>query len=167
MEIKQVDITYLDAVFKIYRGCAKYHAEKGFFQWDENYPTVEIVKTDINNGQLFGLFDNQICMGVIALTHDEPSEYSQLHWSDSRGKYIIVHRLCIDINQMRKGYAKLIMDFSEKWAIENGYSSIRLDTFSPNKGAVSFYSNLGYTFKGEVFFEKRKDHGYSCFEKVL
>lgn len=167
MEIKKVSIDFLDDVFKIYRGCAKYHAEKGFFQWDDTYPTMDVIKHDIENEQLFGIFENQTCLGTIALTHDEPVEYAELTWKDKEGKYLVIHRLCIDTNQMRKGYAKMIMDFAENWAKENNYSSIRLDTYSPNNGAVSFYSKLNYEIKGEVYFEKRKDNGYTCFEKLL
>jgi len=167
MKIELVHINNLEDVVKIYRGCAEYHAEKGFFQWDENYPSHKIVENDINNHQLFGLFDQNQCLGIIALTHDEPKEYQDLTWEDKSKNHIIIHRLCISKEHMRKGYAKMLMDFSENWTKNNNYSSIRLDTFSPNTAAVKFYTNLNYLIKGEVYFEKRKDDGYTCFEKVL
>lgn len=165
--IRLVKADEANDIFLVYRECAKYHAEKGFFQWDETYPTLDIVKNDIELGQLFGIYQEDECMGIISLNHDEPKEYANLTWNDQSTNYIIIHRLCINPKHMKKGLAKKLMSFSEKWTKDNGFSSIRLDTYSPNKGAIQFYSGINYIFKGEVYFEKRKEFGYSCFEKTL
>jgi ribosomal protein S18 acetylase RimI-like enzyme len=58
------------------------------------------------------------------------------------------------------------MDFAENYAIENNYTSIRLDAFSNNPRALRFYENRDYQRRGEVFFPGRELPFY-CFEKIL
>jgi len=166
LEIKAVDIKFAEKALLIYKKCAAYHAEKGFFQWDDSYPNSEVVKNDIKKGWLFGGFEKENLIALIAITDDEPIEYHELKWN-SVSPYKIIHRLCVDTNYMRKGYANKMMSFAENYCRSINMHSIRLDTYTPNEGARNFYSKLNYIKTGEVNFKKRKENTYTCFEKVL
>lgn len=166
MEIKAIDINYSDQALSIYKKCAAYHAKKGFYQWDESYPNMEVVTNDIGKGWLFGGFYNNKLIALIAITEDEPEEYHDLTWK-SKPPYKIIHRLCIDTKHQRKGYAKEMMEFAENYCRKHQIHSIRLDTYTPNSGAREFYTKLNYNKTGEVNFLKRKEHTYTCFEKLL
>lgn len=166
MEIRTIDTIYSEQALGIYKKCAAYHAEKGFFQWDENYPNIEVIQNDIEKRWLFGGFDNNELIALIAITEDEPEEYHELTWK-SKSPYKIIHRLCVDTNYLRKGYAKEMMEFAENYCKKNRVHSIRLDTYTPNSGAREFYTKLNYIKTGEVNFPKRKEHTYTCFEKIL
>ena len=164
--IRTVVASELEQAMTLYRACARYHAQAGIFQWDETYPSREVVAEDIEGGYLYGLFEGERCLGVVALNHDEPVQYAELEWQYGE-RYMIVHRLCTCPEQQRKGFARRLMAHAEDEARGKGWHSIRLDTYSPNKGAVRFYLGLGYEYRGEVQFEKRRDSGYTCFEKSL
>lgn len=167
MEVKRVEDYEKDEVLKIYRSCVCQHQEGGFNQWDESYPNLETISNDIENNWLFGAyFDSQLA-AVISITEDEPVEYLKLQWSQEEDKYVIIHTLCVHESFLRQGVAKELMLFAESYATKNNIKSIRLDTYSLNKGALSFYNKLGYEQVGFVNFPKKTESNYTCFEKVL
>ncbi|TCI80378.1 GNAT family N-acetyltransferase [Exiguobacterium sp. SH0S1] len=68
-----------------------------------------------------------------------------------------------------KGLGRNVLEFSERLAVERGYASIRLDSFTGNEAACNFYKRHGYVECGNVHFDsKPKGHErYVCFEKEL
>jgi ribosomal protein S18 acetylase RimI-like enzyme len=54
----------------------------------------------------------------------------------------------------------------EEYVVEEGYQSIRLDTYSGNPKAMEFYRRLGYTKLGSIDLKPNKNE-YYCFEKVI
>ena len=67
----------------------------------------------------------------------------------------------------KNGNGKKLMDFSESFAVENNFISIRLDTFSLNQRNNKFYRSRGYTQLEDVFFPMQSDLPFHCYEKVL
>lgn len=59
-----------------------------------------------------------------------------------------------------------MLQFSENLARGQGKSSLRLDVFTGNSGAVSMYSNAGYRQVGQIEFPFR-EVPYMCYEKLL
>lgn len=141
----------------------KMNAEQ-IFQWDEHYPTCEIIEEDIDNGHAFGFFQLDELGGYIVLNEEYSPEYNSLEWKDKNGTALIVHRLSIKADCQGQGIAKQLMMFAEEYAINRGNSSIRLDAFLHNKAALSLYDNLGYTKVGTVTFRKGE---FYCYEKVF
>ena len=80
---------------------------------------------------------------------------------------LYLHRLAVDPDYQKKGYAKQLMSFSFEFAKANNIKSIRLDTFSGNPFNNIFYSNLGFEKLGEIYFRKQSDKPFYCFEKVM
>ena len=58
------------------------------------------------------------------------------------------------------------MDFAEKSANENNYSSIRLDAYSQNKRVIDFYKKRKYFTRGNVNFPER-EYPFHCMEKKI
>ena len=135
-----------------------------FDQWDKIYPDKSRMLSDIDADNLYSAIENQCIIGIIALNEEQSPEYDSINWSDNI-RPLIVHRLCIDPNFQGRGIAKYLMRYSEKYGIENNYSSIRLDAFINNKSAVGLYKcSLKSISKGIVIFRKGN---FYCFEKLL
>jgi len=166
MEFVQIEEGDTHLVFSIYKSCIEQHAQAGFYQWDKTYPSLNTVETDIKKKHLFGLKHNGSIIAVVAITDDEPKEYHELTWQ-FKASYVVVHRLCVAKQHLRKGIAKKLMQMVETYAKQEKYQSIRLDTFSLNKAALRFYKNLNYNEVGKVNFPKRTDSDYTCFEKEV
>lgn len=162
--IKKLSMDQLFDAFSIIESVIdKMNAEQ-IFQWDEQYPSREIIKKDISEGSAFGFFESDELRGYIVLNEEYSPEYNSLEWKDKNGTALIVHRLSIKADCQGQGIAKQLMMFAEEYAINNGYSSIRLDAFLHNKAALSLYDNLGYTKVGTVTFRKGE---FYCYEKVF
>ena len=167
MNIKLVRNSEAIDVLNIYKSCVCQHKNIGFNQWDETYPNTETISNDIENNWLFGAYILDRLVAVISITEDEPKEYLQLNWANTKRSNFIIHRLCVHEDYSRRGIARGLMEFAEKHAKDNNKLAIRLDTYSLNKGALNFYKKLGYSQVGFVKFPKKTESNYTCFEKVL
>lgn len=162
--IKKISMDQLSDAFAIIESViAKMNAEQ-IFQWDKQYPSREIIEKDISEARAFGFFHLNELRGYIVLNEEYSPEYNSLEWKDKNGTAFIVHRLSIKADCQGQGIAKQLMIFAEEYAINKGYSSIRLDAFLHNKAALSLYENLGYTKIGTVTFRKGE---FNCYEKVF
>lgn len=135
-----------------------------FFQWTNNYPTLDIVAQDIVNNHLHGLYQQGEWIGVIVLNSVQSQQYSVIPWKDVDGKILVIHRLAVKPFYQNRGYAKILMNFAEEYARQNQFSSIRLDTYSVNKLSLMLCEKRGYERRGEVSFPER-DLPFICFEK--
>lgn len=162
--IKKLSIEHLSDAFSIIESViAKMNAEQ-IFQWDEQYPTREIIEKDISEGLAFGFFHQDELRGYIVLNEEYSPEYNMLEWKDTNGTALIVHRLSIKADCQGQGIAKQLMIFAEEYARNKRYSSTRLDAFLHNKAALNLYKNLGYTKVGTVTFRKGR---FNCYEKLF
>ena len=154
-------------IYALTKSCAKHLIENGIFQWNEQYPSSEVLNKDIELQQLYKLeIDNRI-VGIIVLTEIEHVEYKNVEWLTENGNNLYIHRLAVHPNFQGKGYAKQLMDFAENYATENDFNSVRLDTFSQNSRNIKFYKNRNYKQLESIYFPKQSTFPFYCFELVL
>jgi len=136
-------------------------------QWNDQYPKQDLFINDIETGTLFAMKEDGKMIGIIVLSEYQDKEYGDIEWNDISGKVLVVHRLAIYPTWQRKGIAGLLLDFSEKFAKENGYSSIRVDTYSKNIRSLRFFEKRGYERRpGHIHFPEC-EAPYYCFEIPL
>ena len=166
MNIQPVPISQLEQALKIFTECRIALEKENIFQWIDSYPDIDIVAQDINNGHLYGIFDNDEFNGVVCLNNLQASQYASVQWQYSDETCVVIHRLAITPTQQKRGLATRLMDFAENFALEQGFTSIRLDAYSSNKEAMNMYIKRKYQIRGEVYFQGRK-LPFLCFEKNL
>lgn len=165
--IRKAEINDIDSVMKITKTCAKHMISKGIYQWNEHYPNTSAFIDDVNRNELYVLeIDNNI-IGSIVLSDIMDEEYIAVKWITKDDENLYIHRLAIHPEFQGKGHAQKLMTFAEEFAIENNYSSIRLDTFSQNKRNQKFYELRGYKRLGNIYFPKQSEHPFYCYELVL
>ena len=92
-------------------------------------------------------------------------EYIPINWiTNNNDNSLYLHRLAIHPKKQGRGYAQKMMDFAEKFAINNNYTSIRLDTFSKNYRNQKFYEIRGYKRLGTIYFPKQSKFPFYCYE---
>ena len=160
MKIRCANSQDLNAVMNLIRSCTCYMEAQEIHQWDEIYPDESTIKNDIGKQQLYLLKDTGYICGIIALNEFQEPQYKNISWK-FQGKTLVVHRLAIEPSCQRKGYARMLMQFAHKLAIEQQYETIRLDAFVHNPAAVALYEKLGYRMAGTVTFRKGD---FFCFE---
>jgi ribosomal protein S18 acetylase RimI-like enzyme len=140
---------------------------KKIFQWDENYPNIEIFKDDVKNKSLFVIEDNELIMGCICISLQIDDVYKDVKWLTPNSNNVYLHRLAIHPNFQGQGLALKLMEYAEDFTIKNGCISIRLDTFSGNPKNNKFYTLQGYTKLEKIFYRNQSDMPFHCFEKIL
>ncbi len=167
MNIRLAIISDLDDIKKIAEACAIDMANYSIFQWNEQYPSREVFKKDIESGSLYVLEINKKVVGCIVLTDFKDSVYKDVKWLTKDSKNLYIHRLAVNPAFQKKGNGRKLMDFAESFAVENNFVSIRLDTFSLNHRNNKFYNSRGYTQLEDVFFPMQSEFPFHCYEKVL
>ena len=167
MEIIRARQKDIPEVLELVKVSIKDMNESGIHQWNERYPPLEIFESDVQSGTLFIMKEEERLAGIIVLSKEQDEEYKDVDWTDRSGRALVVHRLAVHPEFQRKGMATKLMDFAENYARENGYTSIRVDTFSGNPRSLKFFEKLNYERKpGHIHFPENKEP-YYCFEMII
>jgi len=165
--IRKGNLKDIDAIMLLTKACAKAMIAKGIYQWNEHYPNPFAFENDVKRNELYVLeVDGQV-KGTIVISTFMDEEYMPIDWLTQNHNNIYIHRLAIHPELQGQGYAQQLMNFAEQFAIDNSYSSIRLDTFSQNKRNQKFYELRGYKRLGDIYFPKQSEYPFHCYELVL
>lgn len=165
--IKKASEPDLSQLLSIVKSCGQNLIEQGIFQWNEKYPSKEVLLEDIALQQIWKLEVEISIVGLIVLTEIEDVEYQQVKWLTKNQHHLYIHRLAVHPKFQGKGYAQKLMDFAEKYAKEKGYNSIRLDTFSQNKRNQMFYEQRNYIKLESIYFPNQSEFPFYCYEKIM
>ncbi|WP_339753107.1 GNAT family N-acetyltransferase [uncultured Winogradskyella sp.] len=159
--------TDIEPIMIVTKVCAKAMIANGIYQWNEHYPNKTAFENDIKRNELYVLEIEGEVKGSIVISTLMDKEYIPIKWLTKNENNIYIHRLAIHPELQGKGYAQQLINFAEQFAIENNYSSIRLDTFSLNKRNQKIYELRSYKRLGDVFFPKQSEHPFHCYELVI
>ncbi|WP_422106525.1 GNAT family N-acetyltransferase [Winogradskyella sp.] len=165
--IRKGNLEDIESIMDLTKACAKAMIAQGIYQWNDYYPNAQAFETDVKRDELYVLdIDGQV-KGTIVISTFMDEVYSPAKWLTENKNNIYIHRVAIHPELQGQGYARGLMDFAEQFAIDNGYSSIRLDTFSQNKRNQKFYELRGYKRLGDIYFPKQSEYPFYCYELVL
>ena len=133
---------------------------EGIYQWDEHYPSREVLGEDIDARHMHVIRVDGEVVGFVTLDDEEPDEYQSLAWRYP-APALVVHRLTIDPPYQRSGLARRLMEFTQSEASARGYGSIRLESFVANRRACSLYERSGYRKVGVIEFRAGP---FCCYE---
>lgn len=165
--IRKATHTDIKDILGITKACAIYMISQNIFQWNEHYPNTSAFKKDIDNGECYVLEIENEVIGCITISTFMDEEYIPIMWLTPNGNNIYIHRLAVHPKHQGKGYAQQLLSYGEDYAKNNGFTSIRLDTFSQNKRNHKFYELRGYKKLGDIYFPKQSEHPFHCYELVL
>lgn len=166
MEILPSEIKNLPDIFKLTQACSAHMQSLGIQQWDETYPTSELLERDINSGAMFSLYESAELIGVIVMDDIQSSQYKSIDWRLKEEPILVVHRLAISPQHQGKRLGLHLMQYAEEIAKSGGYKSIRLDAYKHNLKLQQFYLSQGYTSVGEIDLEYTAGP-FVCFEKPI
>ena len=166
MHVEQADIRDAPGVMQIITLCLQHMRAQGIQQWDEIYPNLQIVEDNARAGSLFVIRQDGLCIATVCLNDVQPEQYRLLPWQCRNGRALVIHRLCVHPDWQRHGAGRCLMDFTEAFAGEHGFSCIRLDAYTGNPRALALYEKRGYQRIGQAFFPRR-ELPFDCFEKII
>ncbi|MCT4776825.1 MULTISPECIES: GNAT family N-acetyltransferase [Exiguobacterium] len=157
----------VNAIERLYHACKDDLLARQIFQWDDTYPNGSYFEACIEEGSVYIMKGGEQLIGVVVLDEWQSPEWETIDWRHDHP--LVIHSLMVHPERQGQGSRKAILHASEQFAKTEGYTSIRLDSFSGNEAACNFYKRHGYVERGSVHFDsKPKGHErYICFEKAL
>jgi GNAT superfamily N-acetyltransferase len=165
IKLRKAEIEDRDIIWNILQQAIERRRQDGSTQWQQGYPNLDTVESDIAKGFGYVLtVDGEIAVYTALILNDEPA-YSTIEgaWL-SNGEFVVVHRVAIDEKFSGQGLAKKLFDHIEDFTREQGIQSVKVDTNYDNIAMLKILESKGYSYCGEVFLAggMRK-----AFEKII
>ena len=165
--IRTANSSDIESILQITKACALHLIDNGIFQWNEHYPDKVSFVSDVEKKELFVYCNYEKVIACISLCNKMDDVYKPVNWITNNENNLYIHRLAVHPEFQKKGLGKYLMDFAENYAKDNGYISVRLDTFSENKRNLKFYELRGYHKLGKIYFPKQSEFPFYCYELIL
>ena len=165
--IRTANSSDIESILQIIKACALNLIDNGIFQWNEHYPDKVSFVSDVEKKELFVYCNYEKVIACISLCNKMDDVYKPVNWITNNENNLYIHRLAVHPEFQKKGLGKYLMDFAENYAKDNGYISVRLDTFSENKRNLKFYELRGYHKLGKIYFPKQSEFPFYCYELIL
>lgn len=152
MIIVKALMTDLDEIMSIFKDGQSFLKENGVDQWQDGYPTKEIIIEDINNKRMHIVLDDEgICAVYVLVGKDPTYKYIEDGSWISDEDYVTIHRICVKGNKRNKGIAKYIMNDIKKYK-----KHIRIDTHKDNRVMQHFLKENGFYYRGIIYLDNGK-----------
>ena len=121
-------------------------------QWQDGYPTREIILSDILGGENYLVEYNGVIVATCVVSFAGEPTYDEVYGKGwlNENRYAVVHRIAVADECRRKGIAKEILHYAEELSAERGIADIRIDTHRDNVAMRSLLKKLGYTHCGRI-----------------
>jgi GNAT superfamily N-acetyltransferase len=134
-------------------------------QWQDGYPAVENITSDIENGYGYVLCDEDTVIAYGAVVFDGEPAYSHIQGKWLTGlPYVVLHRLAVADEVKNRGVGTSFIQKVAELAKRKSIGSFRVDTSFDNLYMHKILFTLDFTYCGEIFYEKNQRKAY---EKVL
>lgn len=147
MEIRHTRKEDIPIIMELYEQAKAYMRNKGnLTQWNNGYPTVEIITKDIDNGNSYVFEENDEIVGTFAFIIGEDPTYQVIEdgeWHSNK-TYGTIHRLAS--SGKARGLAKTCLDYcGEKM------SYLRIDTHEDNQPMQDAVLRYGFRKCGIIY----------------
>jgi GNAT superfamily N-acetyltransferase len=126
----------------------------GIDQWQNGYPSEEIIRNDIENGYSFVLTsDAGEVVAIASLIYNYEPTYDKIYdgaWL-SEGEFIVVHRMAVAEEHKKKGIASHLLKEVEMQAITKNIPSFKIDTHEGNIPMRRTFESNGFVYCGRIF----------------
>jgi RimJ/RimL family protein N-acetyltransferase len=164
-QFRQANYSEASQIWQILKDAIKRRKEDGSNQWQDGYPSMEVVKSDIEKKIGFVFTQNDTIIGYSAVIINDEPDYINIEgkWLSDQD-FIVYHRVAISEEFLAKGMAKKMIKLIEQYALSKNIYSLKADTNHDNIPMMKIFEKLGYSFCGIVYIRKSPRRAY---EKVL
>jgi phage terminase large subunit-like protein len=147
LSLRDAKIKDLEELMRIYRYAQDFMVKTNNpNQWSHSYPTIDLIKSDLEKKACKVIYDETGIHGVFALFTDEDPTYAYIengHWLNNE-PYITIHRIASD-GQVH-GIFQFAVDYCKSLS-----SNIRIDTHSQNLIMQKVIEKNGFIKCGTIY----------------
>ena len=167
MIIRKSTYNDLDNLMEIFNEARKTIAALGIDQWQNGYPSYDVIYEDISLGRSYLVeVDGEVC-GTFVLIDDGEPTYNEIYegtWLKNE-EYVAIHRVAISVKKRGTGISAAIMDHAKDYALSLNRYDLRIDTHKGNKVMRRMLEKQGFTHRGTIYLESG-DHRVA-YEKIF
>ncbi len=154
--IRKSTIDDLGAIMPIFAEARETIAALGIDQWQNNYPSEDVIREDIMKNQSFCVCADGHVVGTFALIFDGEPTYDNIfdgEWlsGDKNKSYIAMHRVAITVALRGCKISTRIVNYACDCARSLGRKSVRIDTHRGNIVMRKMLENHGFSHCGSIF----------------
>ncbi|HBV14350.1 GNAT family N-acetyltransferase [Chryseobacterium carnipullorum] len=164
-KLRKAEMEDRNEIWNIIQQSIERRKQDGSTQWQNGYPNMGTVESDIAKGFGYVLtIDGEIAVYAALILNDEPA-YSTIEgaWL-SDGEFLVVHRVAVDAKFAGRGMVKKLFDHIEEVTKSHGIQSIKVDTNYDNMAMLKILESKGYSYCGEVLLA---DGMRKAYEKII
>ena len=166
MKIRKSSVSDINNLLEIFDEARKTIATLGIDQWQNGYPSFDVVREDISLSRSYAVeIDESVC-GTFVMMENEPT-YDKIYEGEWLGNedYIAIHRVAISVRCRGRGISTSIIDCAASYARFLGRSSLRIDTHEGNVVMRRMLEKHGFEYCGVIYLENGEAR--VAYEKVL
>ena len=130
-----------------------YIATLGIDQWQDGYPSEDILAEDIRLGHIYVYDDDGSIASISVLTEQPEPVYDTLEGEWQSGEpYLTIHRMALDDAHRHSGLATKILEQAVAMAKSMNLSAVRADTHRGNAVMRRFLEKSGFVERGLVTY---------------
>lgn len=167
MTIRQATYADLKSIMKLFEGAkAIMRASGNRHQWNDGYPSEDIVVEDIRNGYCHLACLGDAIIAVMALIPGPDPTYSYIegNWPDEN-PYYVIHRIAAPVPG--RNVAATLLDWAFEHIATKGYHSIRIDTHRDNCIMKHILTKYGFSECGVIYLENGDPRDAYCLTNLL
>ena len=166
MQVEKATIDNVLEVMYLLQHCIEDFNKNSVYQWNTSYPDYYRLLREVEEGSLYMIKSKGVCVGTITFGEQQEDAFNEVSWNNKDGKYLVIRRIAVFPTWQKKGVGRMLVEFAEKYAQDNGFKSVRLDVASNSKHMLKMYESIGYIETGEILYPKQKEP-FICLEKVI
>lgn len=152
MNVEEAKVADLEGIMRLVRQAQLYFKEHDIDQWQNNYPTKEVILTDIRNHENYVLRDHDQVVATMTLNFAPQAEYENIQsetWQTS-ATYATIHRLAVDNQSKGQGLATKMLSFAAEKCRFLKVGSLRTDTYASNFPMQTTLKRNGFVQQGII-----------------
>ena len=123
MNYRSGTIQDLDAICLLIKDAITEMERHGIYQWDEIYPARSDFEKDINNNNLYVVYDEDMLIAFYVISGECDEQYDNAQWRCEGSSAYILHRFCVSPKVQNKGIGKTVLLHIEDQIKDMGYRS--------------------------------------------
>ncbi len=158
------------AIMPIFDEARRTIATLGIDQWQNGYPSEEVILSDIELEQSYLCeLDGDVCGTFAIISCGEPT-YDKIydgHWltGDESQDYIAIHRVAISVSSRGSGLSGKFISYAADFAKNLGRKSLRIDTHRGNLVMRRMLEKNGFSYCGVIYLENGDER--VAYEKII
>jgi GNAT superfamily N-acetyltransferase len=156
MEVRKTEQDDLEALLLLLEEARGTIATLGIDQWQNGYPSREVVKEDIALCRSYAVTEKGQLSGTFVLVDDGEPTYEKIYdgaWKTNGDSlsYTAIHRVAVSVAMRGKGVSTALLDYAASHARALGRASLRIDTHEGNVVMRRMLEKHGFAYCGVIY----------------